>query len=241
MKTNLTKHNAAQNLYFQTELTQEKIAYLSGISTKTLYLWIKKGNWEHIKKSIRHTPATLVEQFLGQLEDINNKIATRPLGERHATDKEIEIIRKLTSCVRGMRYEVGLSASIDVLTNFTQYLAHVNPDMAYDVSNYMNDYLSTTIVKPLPQASMHAQNEEEYKEQVINQFNDNYDREQLEESPLSPVELEEHVQAQQLSNTYSHSVGNQSETNRKYTGNESETFGNNWQSIGNTTHSFPAT
>ncbi|HXS37616.1 MAG TPA: hypothetical protein VN721_13010 [Flavipsychrobacter sp.] len=103
MIKNITmKKQQARDLYFQTDLTQTRIAELLDVDRKTIYLWIKEGAWAEIKRSAKHTPSILAEQYYSQLLAINQMIAARE-EQPYPTPQEAETIRKLTLTIKHIK------------------------------------------------------------------------------------------------------------------------------------------
>jgi predicted DNA-binding protein YlxM (UPF0122 family) len=116
------QHEQAFNLFFQTDFTKKQIADLLNIDRKTLFTWIKEGNWMRSKNAARHAPSLLTEQYYNQLCELNIKIAERE-EMPYATKDEAEIIRKLTNTISHYnKKKASIGETIEVLSDFHEYL-----------------------------------------------------------------------------------------------------------------------
>jgi hypothetical protein len=130
----------AHDLFFQTELNQQQIADLLNVNRKTLYGWIKQGNWIRAKCAAAYAPVVLAEQYYAQLAAMNNKIAER--DDPFPTKEEADIIRKITATVNAIRNEKATcSETIQVLTNFTDDMLLIDPELTKKVIVHMNVFI----------------------------------------------------------------------------------------------------
>ncbi|HXS36057.1 MAG TPA: hypothetical protein VN721_05115 [Flavipsychrobacter sp.] len=156
------KKQQARNLYFQTELTQTRIAELLDVDRKTIYLWIKEGRWAEIKRSAQHAPSILAEQYYSQLLAINEMIAERE-EQPYPTSQEAEIIRKLTLTIKHIKDGQTRGETIEVLMNFIHQITKTDLPLAKQIlphaDQYIKDYNNNPIIKP--KESNHKEIEEE--------------------------------------------------------------------------------
>ena len=71
----------AKMLYLDTsqKLTNKEIAERVDVRPNTISNWIKKGNWEKLRKSLMVTRQKMVRDLYDQLESLNDNIRTRPI------------------------------------------------------------------------------------------------------------------------------------------------------------------
>lgn len=76
-----TAQEYAKMLYLDTsqKLTNKEIAERVEVQPKTIANWIKKGNWEKLRKSLMVTHQKMVRDLYDQLESLNDNIKTRPI------------------------------------------------------------------------------------------------------------------------------------------------------------------
>lgn len=137
------EQQAARDLFFQTDHSQAEIARQVGVDPKTVNLWVKHGKWKEIKQVARRTPATLVEQYFNQLAELNNTIEARPEGERFASLKEAETMRKLLVCINNIQKQTSLGASIDIMQNFISRIDRRDHELALKLIPHGDEYLKS--------------------------------------------------------------------------------------------------
>ncbi|HXS58675.1 MAG TPA: hypothetical protein VN726_21250 [Hanamia sp.] len=160
------KKQQARNLYFQTDLTQTRIAELLDVDRKTIYLWIKEGHWASIKKSAQHTPSILAEQYYQQLLAINQVIAARE-QQPYPTMEEAEIIRKLTLTIKHIKNGQTVGETVEVLMNFIHQITKTDLNLAKEILPHADKYIraqeNPPIIKPT-EAEEPQEEEEEIEE-----------------------------------------------------------------------------
>jgi hypothetical protein len=137
------EQQAARDLFFQTDHSQAEIARQIGVDPKTVNLWVKHGKWKEIKMVARRTPAILVEQYFNQLAELNNSIGARPEGERFASLKEAETMRKLLVCINNVQKQTSLGANIDVMQNLISRIERRDHELAKLILPYGDEYLKS--------------------------------------------------------------------------------------------------
>jgi len=135
------KLNEARNLYFQTSLTQTQIAELIGISQKTVSVYIRENKWDILKHRAKQVPAVCLEQMNSELQELNETIASRPIGQRFPTLQEANIRLRIMASMATIRDKQATSIHIEVLSNFIQSVTYKNPAHAQIIVKYADDYL----------------------------------------------------------------------------------------------------
>jgi hypothetical protein len=123
MKT--TQNQQAKDLYFGTHKSQKEIADEVGITTKTLYLWIKKGAWDELRTASLAAPAIMVDNFCHMVVELQTEIGQRPPTNRFPTQQEIETLRKLVNCITKLKQYASTGMNMQVMADFVKY---VDPD-----------------------------------------------------------------------------------------------------------------
>jgi transposase-like protein len=136
-----TPRQTAYNLYFQTNLTQAQIAERAGISTRTLYDWMKQGNWKTLKANSRLMPAQIVDDIYNHISHLNWKIKTRDFEDRYPSKEEAETLRKLISTIPKIKLNVSKGESAQAMVNFVSWLQTRNNDAAIFISDFIDEYL----------------------------------------------------------------------------------------------------
>jgi len=141
MELKIDEQQQAQNLYYQTELSNAEIAGIVGVSTRTISRWISRENWQRIKTAARRAPSALVEKLYRQLNKLLDHIDTRTDAHNFPTKDEADIIRKLTSAIEKLKQQTGLCETIDLMMRFTTHVSGHNLKLAQEITREANDFM----------------------------------------------------------------------------------------------------
>ena len=117
-------YDEVQFAYFTGKYTHREISNQTGVPERTIRNWIKDGNWARLRENARRAPAVLLDNFISQLMELQNLIASRPPGERWPRGWEVDIEKKLLGNINGMQdfpseliasYGIGLVPISDVV------------------------------------------------------------------------------------------------------------------------------
>ncbi|OJW77621.1 MAG: hypothetical protein BGO69_07300, partial [Bacteroidetes bacterium 46-16] len=133
--------DTAYNLYFHTNLTQQQIAERAGVSSRTVYEWMKQGNWKTLKATSRLMPAQIVDDIYNHISHLNWTIKNRPFEERYPTKAEAETLRKLIFCIPRVKLNVSRGESAQAMMNFVGWLEQRNKDAAIYFTDFIDEYL----------------------------------------------------------------------------------------------------
>ncbi|MCD6010647.1 MAG: helix-turn-helix protein [Flavipsychrobacter sp.] len=136
------KKQQARNLYLQSDLTQAQIADIIGVSQKTVSQYVNENKWQLLKDRAKQMPALFLEQMIGELEDINQVIASRPKGERHPTLQEAEVRRKIMYSMASVKERQSVGTHIEAVINFLAHVAEENPEHARLIARYSDQYFT---------------------------------------------------------------------------------------------------
>ena len=139
--TNQQKKEWASALYLKENLTQSEIAEKVGVSRITVNKWIKTEKWEERKTGITLTKQEQINNMYRQVAEINKAIASRDDGERFATSKEADILGKLSSAIKKMESDIGISDIITTGTQFIEWLRPVDLDMAKQITRLFDAFI----------------------------------------------------------------------------------------------------
>jgi hypothetical protein len=134
----------AEELYLTTEKSQKEIAQQLGIDPKTLYRWIRQGQWRELKSTTRRMPSVLVENIYSQLDDINYSISQRERGSRHPGKDESLTINRLINCIEKVKKQTSQGQNIEFMMNFIDWVLPQNKDLADLLTNYGSAFLKGT-------------------------------------------------------------------------------------------------
>lgn len=89
----------ARKHYFAGTYTQKEIAELTGVPIRTLYDWIKDGQWEQLRRNANQVPALILENLVTQLTALQKQILSREESSCVPTHLEAETQRKLIAAI----------------------------------------------------------------------------------------------------------------------------------------------
>jgi len=135
------KQDYAKLLYLKTTMTQKEIAEKISVTEKTLGSWVRKGDWEVLRASYTVTKEQELRRIYMQINALNDKITSRPEGQRFATSMEADILSKLASTARSLETETGLSSIVDSGILFLDWLRPVDFELAQKVSEYYDGFI----------------------------------------------------------------------------------------------------
>lgn len=134
---NTEKRNLAQDLYIKGTLTRKAIADAVGVTEKTLRNWIEKYGWDDIREAMTVTRKQLLTDAYTQLKKVNKQIE----------DNEGVITKELADAKSILRKEIEqlsespLHVYVDVLDEFTEYLARKSPKNLQTFSKLVMGFL----------------------------------------------------------------------------------------------------
>lgn len=137
----------AQTLFFQTDKTQKEIASMVGVSEKTIYLWMKQGDWKRLRSASRLMPSMIVENFLSQVQELNDEIRTRDQGKRYPTIQEAETFRKMVVTIGRIQKGHTQGEYMEMMQKFLTFLLPLNHELVKTLTGYANDFLKSRAVE----------------------------------------------------------------------------------------------
>jgi hypothetical protein len=152
----------ARKLFFQSDLTRTQIAEITGISQRTLFDWIKEGDWLRARANAASAPALIAESYYNQLTALNKKIARRH-GEAYATLEESTIIRRLAGTIKAVKPARNRNEAVELLAEFSRFVRRHNAAAADVLTDIMTAFLET-INKPVSAPADEAMRLQEYED-----------------------------------------------------------------------------
>lgn len=139
--TNEQKKEWAKLLFTKENLTQNEIAERVGVRPATISKWVKQENWQLLKTSITLTREEQLARLYLQIEELQNSISERKIGERYPNSKEADTINKLASAIQKLEVETGLSEIISVSKQFLDWLRLSDLEKAKELSSYFDAFI----------------------------------------------------------------------------------------------------
>ena len=135
------KQQQAYNLFFNTDKNGTEIADILDVNRKTIYLWIKNGKWEEIKRAANVAPGMILLDIYGHVGAINNKIRQREPDDQIPTMEEVEKLRKLLGMVKNInKNHVG--SYMESFTELVRFISGTDEVLSWKVAEYTKRYVS---------------------------------------------------------------------------------------------------
>lgn len=140
-KAKIDRKDLAKTLYVNGSFTQEEIAAKVGTTRQTVSRWIREGSWDQVKASYTITPEQILAGLNRQIIEINNKVNSRPEGERFATVAEADTLAKLASSIKKIETDAGIADIVNVGIKFTNWLRQTDLDLAKRFSDLLDAFI----------------------------------------------------------------------------------------------------
>ena len=140
-KTKIDRKDLAKTLYVNGSFTQEEIAAKVGTTRQTVSRWIRDGAWDQVKASYTITPEQILAGLNRQIIEINNKVNSRPEGERFATVAEADTLAKLASSIKKIETDAGIADIVNVGIKSTNWLRQTDLDLAKRFSDLLDAFI----------------------------------------------------------------------------------------------------
>lgn len=148
---NEQKQTHARDLYFQSDLTTTQIADILAIPRRTLHYWIKQKNWDRQKQAAEHMPALLAENCYHLIAKFTEQLLSETRLMKPITHKEADALYKLTLTVNKLKNRYTLNESMELFGNFIDKLNSVAPDLAKQVSPFVDECIANQSSKYVSQ------------------------------------------------------------------------------------------
>jgi DNA-binding XRE family transcriptional regulator len=135
----------AKELYFNTDKTQQEIADILNVNRRTVYLWIRNGQWDKMQAAAKQAPGIILQHLFNHISAVNDRIMKRE-DDPCPTLQETEIMRKLL----GMTAIIYKQHAGSYLQAFEELIRHVNKrdhDLAVLITRHADNYVQSTVLK----------------------------------------------------------------------------------------------
>ena len=132
----------AKRLYFQSDLSKTEIAEMLGVPRRTLHYWIREKNWDRIKRSAAHMPSLLAENIYHIIARFSQQLMGEDRIARPITHKEADTLHKLVLTVNKLKTRNTLNESMEMFGLFMETVNQKSPQMAQDITPFVDDYIS---------------------------------------------------------------------------------------------------
>jgi DNA-binding XRE family transcriptional regulator len=134
-------HQQAQDLYLHTGKTQQEIADILNVNRKTIYLWIKNGKWQEMKKAADQTPGMMRMKFYNFMTAITSKVESRE--DQCPTPQEVNMLHKLMKMDK-MIAGNHAGAYIQAFEELTRYISGKDNELCKKMLPHIDNYIIGT-------------------------------------------------------------------------------------------------
>ncbi|MEI8279083.1 MAG: hypothetical protein WCG87_04915 [Bacteroidota bacterium] len=126
----------ARQLYIHSRLTQPQIAEKLGVHRNSIQNWARDGKWTVLRNKHRQMPAILVEDLYHELQEINDRISKRKVGDRIPTVEETTIRRNIVATIRQLKQNSSLSEMKEAFVPLIDIIKYSDPGLVDTIKNY---------------------------------------------------------------------------------------------------------
>jgi len=137
----MDQQDYARILFTTEKLSQKEIAERVNVTEKTISSWIKKGEWEKLRKSMLVTKQHQISLLYDQLAHMNEIISERDV--KVADSKEADVISKITSSIQRLEVETSVGQIVEVAREFIQFVRESDLNLAKDVTRQFDSFIQT--------------------------------------------------------------------------------------------------
>lgn len=143
------KRKQAEDLFINTDMTQESIAKFVGTTPKTLSGWVnaEDGLWKRLKAANLITASKNIQMWHLQIYNLNEAIMSRPTGEQYPTSTEADTLSKMATNIQKLSKEKDISSYINVLDEFIEFLFKSDSEVAKKVAPFMPSFARSKTVQ----------------------------------------------------------------------------------------------
>ena len=132
----------ARNLFLDTNLSKTEIATRLGVDRRTIRIWSQDGNWENLRRSSRHLPSMVAEKCYYLIDQYTTALLSSSNATTTFTAKDADAINKMASAIKKLKARSTVNESMEMFNFFIEDVYRKNPQMAKDISPYIDDYIT---------------------------------------------------------------------------------------------------
>lgn len=126
--TNDKKKTLAKDIYLLGQYTFEEIAEKVGSTRQTISKWCKEGQWEDLKAGMAVSREQILKGMYSQVNEINKAIQQKDAGQRYASPAQADTLAKISSAIKKMEMDPGISDLVSAGIRFSEWLRTVDMD-----------------------------------------------------------------------------------------------------------------
>lgn len=135
------QHEAARELYFNSNLSKTDIAEKLSVTRRTIYQWSVDGDWEKLRQSARHMPAILAEKCAYLIGHFADHLLSADSQEMPISKQEVDMLHKLTVTMNKLKRGTTVADNMETFTYLLERIQHQDPDLAEKVAPHVEQYI----------------------------------------------------------------------------------------------------
>lgn len=139
------KKALAREIYLLGSYTYEEIASKVDVQRQTISRWAKAGKWDELKAGMSVTREEILKRMYQHLNNINEEILSRDGANRIPNTKEADVMAKLSSSIKSMETDVGISDLVSAGMRFGDWLRISNVEKAKEFVKLWDLFLKDSI------------------------------------------------------------------------------------------------
>jgi transcriptional regulator with XRE-family HTH domain len=139
------KKEHARLLYTREGLNQKESARRAGVTEKTIGKWIKDNHWDKQRAALTITKEKQLQMMYDSLNDLNNAIANREEGKRHATPGEADTIGKYAKAIQRLENDCGVSEIISVFMETSAWIRVAYPEKLKELTEVFDSFIKSKL------------------------------------------------------------------------------------------------
>ena len=140
-----TKKKNAKALFITGQYQQKEIAELVGVTVQTVSRWVNSEKWDIELASLTITKEKQLARYYAQINEINEGIARREIGQRYANSKEADTLLKLSTAAQKLESETGVRDIVDVSIGLLEWVRSFDVNKAKELSDLFDGYIKTKL------------------------------------------------------------------------------------------------
>lgn len=135
----------AEHLFLTTNLTQNEIADIAGVTPKTMSSWVLANNeaWKVNKAARSITKEQVISGYYRQLYELNQTIQKRDEGERFPNSTEADTIAKLSTTIERLEKSYQFGTYYQIVDELMEFITRRDQDAAAKLALHSLEFVKS--------------------------------------------------------------------------------------------------
>lgn len=134
----------AEHLFLTTNLTQNEIAEIAGVTPKTMSVWVQENNeaWKLNKAARSITKEQVIAGYYRQLYNLNQLIQDRE-GNKFPTSSEADTIAKLSTTIERLEKSYQFGTYYQIVDELMEFISRRDQEAASRLALHSLDFVKS--------------------------------------------------------------------------------------------------